>query len=87
MSTPKFVDDAAPTTPEPSRDISAIFERIATAQRENLQRLNDDIAILTKHLKTEGISKDVLEALETSSNERHASWQAAMERIEERMQK
>jgi hypothetical protein len=38
-----------------------------------------------KYLKTEGASKDVLQTLETLSNEQHASWQAAFERIEELM--
>jgi hypothetical protein len=87
VSTLKFVDRVATKTPEPVNDTSAISERIATIQRENLQRLDDDIAILTKYLKTEGASKDVTAVLETLSNEQHASWQAAMERIEELMQK
>ena len=87
VSTLKFVDEPVVKAPEPSRDTSAITERIATIQRENLQRLDEDIAILTKYLKTEGASKDVLQAFETLSNEQHASWQAAVERIEELMQK
>jgi hypothetical protein len=82
VSTLKFVDRVVPKTPEPSRDTSAISEHIATIQRENLQRLDDDIAILTKYLKTEGASKAVIQTLETLSNEQHASWQAAVERIE-----
>jgi hypothetical protein len=83
VSAVKFVDEVVTKTPEPSRDTSAILERIATIQRENLQRLDDDIVILTKYLKTEGASKDVLQALETLSNEAHASWQTAVQRIEE----
>jgi hypothetical protein len=86
VSTLKFVDEAVTKIPEPSRDTAAIFERIATIQRENLQRLDDDIAILTKYLKTENASKDVLQALESLSNELHTSWQAAVERIEELME-
>jgi hypothetical protein len=81
----KFTDRIPPKAPEPVHDTSAIFERIATIQRENLQRLDDDIAILTKYLRTEGAFKDVTEVLETLSNEQHASWQAAVERIEELM--
>ena len=65
---------------------SAIFERVATIQRENLQRLDDDIEILKKYLKTEGAGKEVLQALETLSNEQHASWQAVVERIEDLME-
>jgi hypothetical protein len=80
-----FVDRVAPKAPEPARDSAAISKRITAIQRENLQRLDDDIAILTKYLKTEGASKDVMKVLETLSNEQHASWQAAIERIEELM--
>jgi hypothetical protein len=82
-STLKFTDRIPPKAPETVPDTSAIFVRIATIQRENLQRLDDDIAILTKCLKTEGASKEVMKVLETLSNEQHASWQAAVERIEE----
>jgi hypothetical protein len=85
VSTLKFVDEVAPKTPEPSRDTAAIFDRIATIQRESLQRLDDDIAILRKYLATEGASKAAIDALETLNNELHASWQAAVERIEELM--
>lgn len=85
VATLQFTDRVAPKTPEPVPDTSAIFERIAMIQRHNLQRLDDDIAILTKYLKTEGASKDVLQALDTLSNEQHAIWQAAMERIENLM--
>jgi len=84
-STLKFVDRVAPKTPEPSRDTSAISERISTVQRENLQRLDDDIAILVKYLKTEGASKAAIDALGTLSNEAHASWRSTMEHIEELM--
>ncbi|WP_433963847.1 hypothetical protein [Tunturiibacter gelidiferens] len=86
-STLQFTDRVAPKTPEPARrDLSAISERIATIQRENLQRLDDDVAILIKYLKTEGASKEVTHALETLSNEQHASWLAALERIEQLME-
>ena len=59
VATLKFTDRVTSKTPEPANDNSAIFERIATIQRENLQRLDDDIVILSKYLKTEGASKDV----------------------------
>jgi hypothetical protein len=86
VSTLKFVDPVAPKNPRPSRDTAAISERIATIQRENLQRLDNDIALLAKYLKTEGAPKDVPKVLETLSNEQHASWQAAVEPIEELME-
>jgi hypothetical protein len=85
----KFVDRKSPprtsnpfTSAEPVLDGAQALERIRVVQSENLQRLDDDIAILTKYLKTEGASKSVLETMETLSNEQHASWQAAIERIE-----
>jgi hypothetical protein len=85
VSTLKFVDEPVVKAPEPSRDTSAILERIATIQQESLQRMDDDIAILTKYLKTEGASRGVMDVLDHLSNEQHASWQAAVERIEELM--
>ena len=86
VSTLKFTDRVAPKPSEPVHDNSAIFERIATVQRENLQRLDDDIEILKKYLKTEGASKEVLQALEALSNEQHAGWQVTVERIEKLME-
>jgi hypothetical protein len=49
--------------------------------------LDGDIAVFTKYLRTENESKDVLQALETLSDEQHASWQAAVEGIEQLMEK
>lgn len=86
VATLKFTDRVSPKTLEPARDISVIADRIATIQRENLQRLDDDIAILTNYLKTERAPKAAIDALETLNNEQHASWQAAVERIEELME-
>ena len=87
VATLKFTDRVASKTPEPvQHDTSAISERISTVQRENLQRLGDDIAILTKYLKTEGAPKAAIGVLETLSHEVHASWQATVERIEELME-
>ncbi len=39
------------TNPEPTLDACEMLEKIATVQRENLERLDDDISILTKYLK------------------------------------
>jgi hypothetical protein len=39
-----------------------------------------------EYLKTEGASKDAIEVLNQLSNEQHASWQAAVQRIEESME-
>jgi hypothetical protein len=58
----KFVDRKPPvktsnpfTNAEPVFDPALALERVRTVQDENLKRLDDDIAILTKYLKTEGI--------------------------------
>jgi hypothetical protein len=85
-ATLKFVD----RVPQPSRPVakghptlnaSEVTERIANVQRENLQRIDDDIDILTKYLKTEGAPKAVLDALEALSSEQRESWHAAVDRI------
>src|SRR5277367_2786891 len=52
----KFVDRAPRTNksapePQPKLNATEVLERIGTVQRENLQRLEDDIEILTKYLK------------------------------------
>jgi hypothetical protein len=85
VSTLKFTDKVVPKTLEPTHDTSVISGRIETIQRESLERLEDDIMILKKYLVAEGASKEVIEALDQLSNEQHASWQAAVERIEELM--
>jgi hypothetical protein len=69
------------TTPEPTLDTAEVLEKIATVQRENLQRLEDDIAILTKYLKAEGAPKAAISILEGMSNEQRESWKTAVGRV------
>jgi hypothetical protein len=45
--------------------------------------LDDDIEILTKYLKTEGVPKAAISALEGMSSEQQESWKKAIEHIEE----
>ena len=71
------------TQPEPTFDAAKVIERISAVQRENLQRLDDDIEILTKYLKTEGVPKAAISALEGMSHEQQESWKKAVEHIEE----
>jgi hypothetical protein len=71
------------TQPEPAFDASEVMKRVSSVQRENLERLDDDIAILTKYLKTEGAPKAAISMLEGISNEQHKSWKTAVERIVE----
>ena len=85
-----FVERKAPartsnpfTNPEPTLDIAEVLEKIATVQRESLQRLDDDIEILTKYLKAEGAPKAAISILEGMSAKQHDSWKTAVERIEE----
>jgi hypothetical protein len=59
-----------------------VLEKIATVQRENLQRLDDDISILTKYLKNEGAPKAAISILEGMSAKQHESWKTAVQRIE-----
>jgi hypothetical protein len=83
-----FVDRRPPartsnpfTDPEPVIDADEILERIATVQKENLKRLDDDIDILKSYLKTEHAPKAAIEALEGLTVEQHVSWKKAVERI------
>jgi hypothetical protein len=50
------------TDPEPTFDAGEVLERIRTVQQENVKRLKDDIAILTKYLQTQDAPKAVLGA-------------------------
>ena len=71
------------TTPEPTFNAAEVLERIRTVERENLQRLEDNIAILTKYLKTQDVPKAVIDALVGLSSEQHKNWKKAIEQIEE----
>jgi hypothetical protein len=69
------------TNPEPTLDAGEVLERIRTVERDNLQRLQDDVTILTKYLKTQGASKAVLDVIEGLGNEQQKSWKATVDRI------
>jgi hypothetical protein len=71
------------TNPEPVFNASEVLERISTVQQENLQRLDDDIAILTKYLKSEDAPKASISALDGLRIEQHESWKTVVERIVE----
>jgi hypothetical protein len=86
----KFIDRKPPvrtsnpfTNAEPVFDAAQVLERVRNVQGKNLQRLDDDIAILSKYLKTEGAPKTTIDALDTLSNEVHTKWQTAVEQIKE----
>ena len=55
--------------------------RIATVQKENLQRLDDDLDILKAYLKTEHAPKAAVEALERLTVDQHVSWKKTIEKI------
>ena len=83
-----FVDRKPPartsnrfTIPEPAFDVGEILERIATVQKENLKRIDDDIDILKAYLKTQRAPKAAIEALEGLTVEQHVSWKKAVDRI------
>jgi len=82
----KFVDRVAQSSrpsakARPALNASEVSERIVAVQRENLQRLDDDIDILMKYLRGEGAPKAVIDALEALRTEQHESWKTAVERI------
>jgi hypothetical protein len=52
------------TEPEPVFDSEEILERIATVQKENLKRLDDDVDILKAYLKTQHAPRTAIEAVE-----------------------
>jgi hypothetical protein len=69
------------TSPEPVFDAKEVLERIATVQRENLERSDDDIDILKAYLKTQQVPRAVIEVLEGVTIDQHQSWKKAVERI------
>jgi hypothetical protein len=75
VATLKFVDRVPRKPVKSGPDPDDLIERIASVQRENLQRLDDDITILAKYLKTKGAPKPAINALESLRNEQHESWQ------------
>jgi hypothetical protein len=83
VSTLTFVDRVPPKPVKSESDTGEITERIATVQNENLQRLADDIAILTKYLKTKGVPNAAIDALEALRSEQRESWSTAVEKIED----
>lgn len=83
VATLKFVDRVQ-RKPEPNLDAEIRFDVI---QRENLKRLDDDIAILTKYMKTEGAPKAVIDVLEALRSDQREGWYAAAERIAQLMKK
>ena len=69
------------TTPEPVFDADEVLERIRAVEQENLKRLEDDIAILTKYFKTQNAPKAVIDTIEGLSGEQQESWDNAIDRI------
>jgi hypothetical protein len=83
VTTLKFVDRVQ-RKPAPNLDVEVRFD---TIQRENLKRLDDDIAILTKYLKTQGAPKAVIDTLGALRDEQEECWNAAAEQIAALMKK
>jgi hypothetical protein len=52
-------------------------------QRENLERLDDDIAILSKYLKTEESPRVLFAAIKALQSSQHESWDELMVRVNE----
>jgi type I site-specific restriction-modification system R (restriction) subunit len=80
----EFIDEPKPEAEpaRPSINLDELKERIETIQRENLQRLENDLATLMKYLESQGISTAVLDTLEALKSEQEQSWKSAVERIE-----
>jgi hypothetical protein len=71
------------TEPEPVFNAREVTEKIRTVQEENLQRLDDDLGVLSMYLKTQDTPKGVLTTLDALRNEQHKSWQEAVDKITE----
>jgi hypothetical protein len=63
-------------------DTSEVLERIDTVRRESLKRIDDDVDVLKRYLKTRHAPKAMIEALESLTVEQHVSWKKVVERIE-----
>jgi hypothetical protein len=58
-----------------------VLGRIATVQRENLERSDGDIDILKTYLKTQHVPRTVIDALEGVTIDQHKSWKKAVTEI------
>jgi hypothetical protein len=77
----KFVDRVSSKPIKSEPDTGETPEPIASVQRENLQRLDDDIATFAKYLKTKGAPKAAIDVLEALRGEQWENWQKTFERI------
>src|SRR5438270_11295229 len=66
------------TSPESVFDTGEVMERIHNVERENLQRLEDDVSILTKYLKAQNVPKTATDALDGLRRKQKESWKAAV---------
>jgi hypothetical protein len=71
------------TVPESVFNASEVIDKIRTVQEENLQRLDGDVRILTKYLKTQDAPKGVITSLDALRNKAAQSWQEAVDKITE----
>jgi hypothetical protein len=87
----KFVDRAPRAKPaaeaQPELNVGEVLERIGDVQRENLQRLDDDIAILIKYLKKEGVPQAAIDALEGLRSNQQEGWKETVTEIGELLAK
>jgi hypothetical protein len=85
ISSLTFVDrrpSTLATAAKPKPDTGEVKSRIDNVRRGNFDRLNGDIGILAKYLKTEGVPKAAMNA-ETLKREQHESWEKAADGIAE----
>jgi adenylate kinase family enzyme len=91
VETLKFVDRAERSTQKSLNlradvDADRVMERIDTIQRESLQRLDDDIELLTKYLKSEGAPAAAIKAVESLRRDQTKSWDTVVARVKELME-
>jgi hypothetical protein len=69
------------TIPEPVFDAGEMLEGITTVQRQSLEKLDSDIDLLKKYLKTNRAPKSVIEAIEGLTVEQHKAWKIAIGKV------
>ncbi len=67
----------------PKLDAGEVLDRIGTLQRESLKRLEDDIDILTKYLKTKEVPQGAIDAFEVLQRKQQESWNLTIAQIAE----
>jgi hypothetical protein len=70
-----------PKPTKPVIDVEAVREQLTTVQHSSMDQLSGDIAVLKKHLRSEGVSVRAVEELDDLCEATEKRWAAAVEEI------